>query len=69
MTFHFGDPNFEIETEGSFPCRKMLEMYTVVASFQKWHQMTQGVGLASIVLSVPQNFLEPHSSSAAKNTP
>jgi hypothetical protein len=42
---HFGDSNFEPETEGSFPFRKMLEMRTAVASFQEGHQMVQRVGL------------------------
>ena len=69
ITLHFGDPNFEPETGGSFLCRKILEMYIVVASFQEWHQMTKGVGLASIVHSVRQNVLELQSSSGAKNTP
>jgi len=49
ITLHFGNPNFEPEAGGSFPCRKMLEKCIAVASFKEWHQMTQRVGLASIV--------------------
>lgn len=52
ITLYFGDPNFEPETRGSFPCRKMLEMCIAVASFQEWHQMAQRVGLASTVHAV-----------------
>lgn len=69
ITLHFGDPNFEPKTGGSFPCKKMLELCIVVVSFQEWHQMAQRIGLAAIVHSVRQTFLEPRPSSAAKNTP
>lgn len=49
IALHFGDPNFEPQTGGSFPCRKILEMCIAVASFKEWHQMAQRVGLTSIV--------------------